>query len=134
MFSKLSIAAAALAMGAATLAPAAPAAAQSRYDRSYQGGGYDTGYQRGGYDDRRGYEDRRGYDSYRGDDRRYYNRAPRRCSTGSTGTILGAIAGGLLGRSIDTRGDRGIGTLLGAAGGAVAGHAIEKGDSRNCRR
>jgi hypothetical protein len=53
MFKKLSLAGAALAMGATALIPAAPAAAQS-YGRHYERG-YDRGYQggyRGGYDQR----------------------------------------------------------------------------------
>ena len=118
MFKKLSIAAAALAMGTTALVPAT-ATAQSRYDRGY------SDYQRGDQYDRRGYDSRR-------DDRRYNNfRDNRRCSNGSTGAILGAIAGGLLGRTVDTRGDRTVGTLLGAAGGGVLGNEIGKGD---CRR
>ena len=37
-----------------------------------------------------------------------------------------AVAGGLLGRTIDTDGDRTLGTLIGGAGGALAGRAIER--------
>jgi len=73
MFKKLSLAGAALAMGATALIPATPAAAQSygrhHYDRSYDR--YDRGYDsrygdpyRGGYE-QRGYYDRRGYDGYK---------------------------------------------------------------------
>jgi uncharacterized protein YcfJ len=42
--------------------------------------------------------------------------------------VLGAIAGGLLGRTIDTRGDRTLGTVLGAGAGALAGRAVERSD------
>jgi outer membrane lipoprotein SlyB len=52
----------------------------------------------------------------------------RRCNDGTTGTVLGAIAGGLLGRTIDTRGDRTLGTVLGAGAGALAGRAVERSD------
>ncbi len=130
MFKALTLTAAALASVATGLA-ATPAAAQ-RYDRdqAYQQA-YRDGYNRDevqydnrGYD-QRGY-DNRGYDNRRGyDDRRYYDR-DRRCRTGATGSIIGAIAGGLLGNAIAGRGDRTLGTVLGAGGGALAGHAIEK--------
>ena len=81
------------------------------YDRDYRDGRYDRGY--------------RDYDR-RGDYRRYnYN---RRCSNGTTGTVVGAIAGGLLGRTIDSRGDRTLGTVLGAGAGALAGRAVERSD------
>ena len=42
------------------------------------------------------------------------------------------LAGALLGRSIDTRGDRTVGTLLGAALGGVLGREIDRGGAR-CR-
>jgi uncharacterized protein YcfJ len=121
MFKNLALAGAALAMGAAAVAPTS-ADAQRYYGDRYSR--YDN----------RGYYDQRGYDrrDYRGNDRRYnYN---RRCSNGTTGTVVGAIAGGLLGRVIDSRGDRTLGTVLGGVGGAVAGNAIEKSNnSRYCR-
>lgn len=44
-----------------------------------------------------------------------------RRSNGTTGLIIGAGAGALLGRAIDTRGDRTTGTVLGAAVGALVG-------------
>ncbi|KQN90571.1 hypothetical protein ASE95_14010 [Sphingomonas sp. Leaf231] len=117
MFKNLALAGAALAMGAAAVVPTAADAQRYRESR----------YSR--YDNDRGYYDRR---DYRGNDRRYnYN---RRCSNGTTGTVVGAIAGGLLGRVIDSRGDRTLGTVLGGVGGAVAGNAIEKSNnSRSCR-
>lgn len=56
------------------------------------------------------------------------------CSSGTTGTIPGAVAGGLPGRAIDTRGDLPLArTLLGGAA-ALAGRAVEKSDNpRYCR-
>ena len=67
---------------------------------------------------------------WRGRDGRYYCRKPN----GTTGLVVGGVAGGLVGRTIDTRGDRTVGTLLGAAAGAVAGREIERGTSRRrCR-
>jgi hypothetical protein len=44
-----------------------------------------------------------------------------RRSNGTTGLIVGAAAGALLGRAIDTRGERTTGTVLGAAAGALLG-------------
>lgn len=52
---------------------------------------------------------------------------------GTTGLVVGGVAGALLGRTIDTRGDRTVGTLGGAAAGALAGRAVERGGSRRCR-
>ncbi len=90
------------------LVPVSAASAQRGYY-----GGYDRGY---AYD--RGYRDDR---VYRGDRGYYRDRGyARRCNDGTTGTVLGAIAGGLLGRTIDTRGDRTLGTVLGAGAGALA--------------
>lgn len=58
------------------------------------------------------------------DDRGYY-----RCkrSNGTTGMIVGAASGALIGRAIDTRGERATGTILGAAVGALLGREVEKG-------
>ena len=56
----------------------------------------------------------------------------RRCS-GTTGTILGAAAGALLGRAIDTRGSRVVGTVAGGAGGAIIGRKLGRSTCRNAR-
>ena len=92
MLKTLSLAGAALAMTATALVPITPAVAQSRH---YGERGYDRGYDRG-YRGDRGYRNER---VYRGD-RGYYNdrnyRARQKCNDGVGGTIVGAIAGGLL--------------------------------------
>lgn len=62
---------------------------------------------------------------YRGRDGRYYCRR----NDGTTGLVVGAIAGGLLGNAIG--GDT-LGTLLGVGGGALLGQSIDKGNVR-CR-
>lgn len=125
MFKKLSLAAVALSVGAIAMAPTAAEA------QRYGGNGYNNGYGNGYYD--RGYNDR-GYDSRRYDDNRRYQYRDRRCSGGGTGTVIGAIAGGLLGRTVDTHGDRLGGTLIGGVGGALVGRAIDKsGNPRYCR-
>ena len=126
MLKKLSLVGAALVMTATTVIPAAPAMAQSRYDRGYR----DNGYNRGGYDNR--YDNGR---TYRGYDQNYRNyRTPRECKT-ERGTVIGAIAGGLLGNIIAGRGDRLLGTVIGGAGGALAGREVAKsGQPGYCRR
>lgn len=70
------------------------------------------------------------YREWRGRDGRSYCRKP----DGTTGLLVGGVAGALVGRSIDTGGDRTLGTLLGAGAGALAGREIDRGGSkRRCR-
>jgi Glycine zipper 2TM domain len=45
---------------------------------------------------------------------------------GTTGLIVGAAGGALLGRAIDTHGERATGTIVGAAAGALVGRSIER--------
>ena len=124
----------------------APVAAQNwqhdrnhRDDRSYgdrNGRGRDYGwngdrngnwdpkdhYRGGKYRERRlGRNDR----VYRGGDGRYYCRR----SDGTTGLVIGAIGGGLLGNAL---GGGTLGTLLGAGGGALLGRSIDRGNVK-CR-
>jgi hypothetical protein len=63
------------------------------------------------------------------------SRGRLRCkrSNGTTGLIVGAAGGALLGRAIDTHGERGTGTILGAAAGALAGREIDRGSKYRCR-
>lgn len=65
---------------------------------------------------------------YRGSDNRYYCRR----SDGTTGLIVGAVAGGVLGSAIAGRGSSTLGALLGAGGGALLGKSIDRGNLR-CR-
>lgn len=51
---------------------------------------------------------------------------------GTTGLIVGAAGGALVGRAIDRHGSRATGTILGAAAGALVGRQVERGGSR-CR-
>jgi hypothetical protein len=51
---------------------------------------------------------------------------------GTTGLIVGAAGGALIGRAIDTRGERATGTILGAAAGALVGREIDRSRYR-CR-
>lgn len=45
---------------------------------------------------------------------------------GTVGLIVGGAAGALVGRAIDTRGERATGTILGAAAGALVGRKIDR--------
>ncbi|WP_425473615.1 glycine zipper 2TM domain-containing protein [Sphingomonas xanthus] len=62
------------------------------------------------------------------------SRGRLRCKrpNGTTGLIVGAAGGALLGRAIDTRGERATGTIIGAAAGALVGREIERSRVR-CR-
>ena len=51
---------------------------------------------------------------------------------GTTGLIIGAAGGALVGRAIDTHGERATGTILGAVGGALIGRGVERSNVR-CR-
>jgi uncharacterized protein YcfJ len=44
----------------------------------------------------------------------------------NTGTVVGAVAGGLLGNALSHGGGKTGGTIIGAGAGAVAGHQIAK--------
>lgn len=90
---------------------------QGRYyaDRYYRSGNY--------YADRRlGRYDR----VYRGYDGRYYCRR----DDGTTGLIIGAGIGALLGNSVDVGGSRTLNTILGGVAGAAIGNAIDRGNVR----
>ena len=45
---------------------------------------------------------------------------------GTTGLIVGAAGGALIGRAIDTKGERATGTILGAAAGALVGRQVDR--------
>lgn len=66
---------------------------------------------------------------YRGQDGRYYCRR----SDGTTGLIVGAVAGGVLGNVIAPGGSEVLGTVLGAIGGGIAGRAIDRSSEVRCR-
>ena len=70
----------------------------------------------------------RGDRVWRGDDGRYYCER----DNGTTGLIIGAAGGALLGRAIDGGRNRSTGTILGAAAGALLGREIDRGEAR-CR-
>lgn len=121
----------------AVAVPAMPSVAMaqshhSRYERDYRDG---YNYRQDRRQDRRyaHYYDQRGYYSgptWRGRNGQNYCRR----SDGSTGLLIGAVGGALVGRTIDSRGDRTAGTLLGAVIGGLLGNSIERDGNRNGRR
>ena len=130
MFTRITLSAAA----AAVALTAIPAAADARY-RDYRN---EQSYRNQGY---------YGNDGYYGQNQGYYGRSQgyygnrynngRRCS-GTTGTIVGGVAGALLGREISRNGSRfrrggggTTGAILGGAIGALAGRAVDKNSCRN---
>lgn len=50
----------------------------------------------------------------------------RRAEAGGTGLIVGAVAGGLLGRAIDGGRSSAVGTIIGAGGGALLGREVQR--------
>jgi hypothetical protein len=137
MFKKFALAA----IAASTTLTALPAAAEARSSgRHYSNGYYEQSYRPNTYYGR-GSSDayyRNGY--YRNGGRYYRNGSSgygygydHRChDSGTTGTILGAVAGGLLGREIDRSDSRyghdsgTTGLIIGGALGALAGRAIDR--------
>ena len=102
----------------------------SRYDynRPPQGGAY---YADDYYRDGRYYGERRLSANdriYRGRDGRYYCRR----NDGTTGLIIGAGAGALIGNSIDGGRSSLLGTILGAVAGGAIGREVDR-DSRRGR-
>lgn len=61
---------------------------------------------------------------YRGSDNRYYCRR----DDGTTGLIVGGLAGGVLGHVIAPGGSKTLGTIIGAGAGALIGRAVDDGD------
>ena len=132
----------------ASAAPAAHAPVAAQHDAPIGAMAYEHGRKRG-WDRGRGNPHR--YDGYygarsyrptyydepvyrdtriwRGHDGCYYCRR----EDGTTGLLIGAAVGGLIGHEIAGRGgDRTLGAILGAAGGAILGRSIDRSNAR-CR-
>lgn len=118
----------ALASAAALLSPAPSPAATFALPTSFQShevAQFDRrDYREGRRDGRRQARQQARYEGryWRGDDGRY------RCkrSNGTTGLLVGAGVGALLGNEIAGRGDKTLGAVIGGLGGAAAGRAIDR--------
>src|ERR1700712_2672785 len=114
----------------------------SRGGAGYGNGGYNQGgYNQSGrdqyttdYDASRYYRDDPRYQErrlssndevYRGSDGRYYCKR----NDGTTGLVIGAVGGAVLGNVIDGGRNRAAGTLIGGALGALAGKSIDQNNS-----
>lgn len=103
----------------------------SRYDYDRPDPAYGGYYADRYYRDDRRYQERRLSSNdrvYVGRDGRYYCRR----NDGTTGLIVGGLAGGALGAAIAPGNSGLLGALLGGAAGAAAGEAIDKNNVR-CR-
>jgi Glycine zipper 2TM domain len=95
----------------------------NRYDYNHYEPRYGNYQANRYYRDGRYYQDRRLTNQdriYRGSNGQYYCRR----NDGTTGLIIGAVGGGLLGRVIAPNGSKTLGTILGGAGGALIGRSI----------
>jgi hypothetical protein len=128
-------------MAAVTLPALVPAEANAqsrrdwreyrRYDYNRLPPGQQQYYADRYYRDGRNYRERRLTRNdriYRGSNGRYYCRR----NDGTTGLIIGGVAGGLLGNALDGGRSSLLGTVLGAGGGALLGREIDRGGVR-CR-
>ncbi len=123
----------ALASAAAFLSPAPAPATALALPTTFQSqdvAQFDRGERRAYREGRRDARQQARYEGryWRGEDGRY------RCkrSNGTTGLLVGAGVGALLGNEIAGRGDKTLGAVVGGLGGAAAGRAIDR--SRvNCR-
>lgn len=101
------------------------------YDYNRPGRGNSAYYADQYYRDGRYYQPRRLSANdriYRGRDNRYYCRRP----DGTTGLIIGALGGGVLGNIVTSGGSQTLGTILGAAGGGLLGRSIDR-NNVSCR-
>jgi hypothetical protein len=73
--------------------------------------------------------------SLRGNDRYWWGPNGQlhcRRADGTTGVIVGAIAGGTLGNMVAAQGDKRLGSVIGGTLGAIIGREIDRGNAR-CR-
>ncbi len=92
-----------------------------RYSDRYQSRPYYMGYDRN-----YGQPVRSNTRVWRGNDNRYYCRR----DDGTTGLLVGAGVGALLGHEVAGRGDRTLGAILGGAAGALLGRSIDRSNTR----
>jgi hypothetical protein len=80
----------------------------------------DDHYRKGNYRERRLSRDEQ---IYRGRDGRYYCKR----KDGTTGLIIGGVAGGVLGHEIAPGGSKTVGAVLGAVAGGLLGKSLDDG-------
>lgn len=119
-----------VALSSPVVLPHAAQAQQRDDDRRWNGdrdGDWDPAKH---YDDGRKHRERRLSENdrvYRGSDGRYYCKR----NDGTTGLVIGGLAGGVLGNVI---GGGTLGTLLGAGGGALLGRSVDRDKQKvKCR-
>jgi Ni/Co efflux regulator RcnB len=96
----------------------------NKYDPRYGSYQADRYYRDGSY-----YQDRQLANNdriYRGSNGRYYCRR----NDGTTGLIIGALGGGVLGNVIAPNGSKTLGAILGGGAGALIGRSIGRGGVR----
>jgi len=99
--------------------------------RAHEEQAWDRGSDRSGYENQDRYYERRLTRNdriWRGNDGRYYCRR----SNGTTGLVIGAAVGGVIGSQVAGRGDRTLGAVIGALGGGLLGREVDRGNVR-CR-
>ena len=124
--------------GGGSYVPPVPQGGYRQAPDRYEGG-YPDERDEGSYDPARDYRVGPNYQErtlsandrvYAGQDGRYYCKR----NDGTTGLIIGAAGGGILGNVIDGGRSRIVGSLLGAAAGGLAGRAVEQNNSQiRCR-
>jgi hypothetical protein len=121
-----------VALSSPVVLPHAVQAQQRNDDRRWDGdrdGDWDPAKHYDDRSDRRRSRERRLSENdrvYRGSDGRYYCRR----NDGTTGLVIGGVAGGVLGNVV---GGGTLGTLLGAGGGALLGRSIDRDKKVKCR-
>jgi uncharacterized protein YcfJ len=99
---------------------------RDRYERDHRYEGRNAYDRQGRYRQPRNLS--RNDNVWRGRDGRYHCKR----DNGTTGLIVGAAAGALLGRAVDGGRERTLGTILGAAGGGLLGREVDRGGVK-CR-
>ena len=116
--------------GCATDDGARPGYAYRQYDYNRPDPSYNGYYADRYYRDDPRYRERRLSRNdriYRGENGNYYCRR----SDGTTGLIVGGIAGGVLGSAIAPGGSGILGALIGGGLGAAAGSSVDRNSNRN---